>query len=120
MARFSHSSASRLATCHIDLQRLFTEVIKTRDCTILCGERGEEEQTKPFNEGHSTVEYPKSRHNRKPSDAVDVAPYPIDWEDIDRFCEFAGYVLRVAEELGIKVKWGGNWTTFKDYPHWQT
>jgi len=59
--------------------------------------------------------------------AVDVAPYPIDWDDLGGFYMFAGYVLRVAETMGIKIRYGGDWdgdrkTTdqrFKDLPHFE-
>ena len=41
--------------------------------------------------------------------AVDVAPYPIDWEDRDRFHYFGGYVLGIAKSLGLNIRWGGDW-----------
>lgn len=127
MPAFGKSSRARLETCHPDLQRLFQEVVKTFDCSILCGERGEDEQNQAYYTGKSKLKYPESKHNTSPSIAVDVAPYPIDWDDLGRFYLFAGYVFRVAEELGIKVRYGGDWdgdkrTTdqkFNDLPHWE-
>ena len=53
--------------------------------------------------------FPKGRHNALPSKAVDVAPYPIDWEDREGFILFAGYVLGVASQLGLNIRWGGDW-----------
>lgn len=127
MPSFSRRSLDRLETCHRDLRRLFNEVVKGFDCTILCGERGEEDQTRAFNDGLTKVEYPFSKHNKKPSDAVDVAPYPIDWNDLNRFYLFCGYAKRTAEELGIEVRGGYDWDgdtevldqTFNDLPHWE-
>ena len=127
MPRFGRTSKTRLAECHPDLQRLFNEVIKTFDCTILCGTRNEEDQNKAFDEGRSKVRFPDGKHNSSPSLAVDVAPWPIDWEDIRRFYLFAGYVRRTAEELGIKVRGGHDWDgdfniddqSFNDSPHWE-
>ena len=52
------------------LQNLFNEVIKDRDCTILCGYRGKEEQEKAVSEGNSKLHYPHSKHNYNPSCAV--------------------------------------------------
>ena len=52
------------------------------------------------------MQYPNSKHNKLPSKAVDVAPYPIDWNDPDRFYHFAGYVRGIAEGMGIKIRWG--------------
>lgn len=119
MAAFSARSKRHLESCHQDLQDLFNEVIKRRDCTILEGQRDEETQNRYWDEGKSQLQYPHSFHNRNPSLAVDAAPYPIDWKDINRFHEFAGYVKRVAEEMGIDIEWGGDWPNFKDLPHWQ-
>jgi peptidoglycan L-alanyl-D-glutamate endopeptidase CwlK len=41
--------------------------------------------------------------------AVDLAPYPIDWKNTKRFYHFAGIVLGVATEMGIRIRWGGDW-----------
>lgn len=109
MASFSNTSRGKLATCHEDLQKVFMKVIEGFDCTVLCGHRTKEEQNKAYSEGNSTKKWPNSRHNTSPSEAVDVAPYPIDWEDRDRFHLFAGYVLGVAASMGIKLRFGGDW-----------
>lgn len=119
MPQFSEKSQQRLSTCTQNLQDLFNEVIKERDCTILEGHRDEEAQNRAFKEGRSKAKFPQSKHNTFPSKAVDVVPYPIDWEDIDRFYEFADYVHSVASRLNIKVKWGGTFKNFFDAPHWE-
>ncbi len=119
MPRFSVKSMQRLSTCDNRLQHLFYEVIKETDCTILCGHRTEAEQEAAWKGGNSQVRWPNSKHNSNPSMAVDVAPWPIDWKDIDRFKKFAVVVQKKAKDLGIKVEWGGDWVRFKDYPHWQ-
>jgi peptidoglycan L-alanyl-D-glutamate endopeptidase CwlK len=41
--------------------------------------------------------------------AVDVAPYPIDWNDPARFARLFGYIERIANELQIPIRWGGDW-----------
>jgi len=119
MPQFSDKSRNRLVTCEKDLQDLFNEVIKHVDCTILDGHRDEGRQNKAFQEGKSKARYPRSKHNSYPSKAVDVAPYPIDWEDINRFYQFAGFVQGVASQLNISVKWGGEFKDFLDAPHWE-
>lgn len=127
MPKFSETSIERLATCHPDLQRLFHEVVKTFDCTVICGHRGEREQELAFLHGKSKARFGQSKHNTVPSRAVDVVPYPIDWQDIRRFYLFAGYVLKTAETLNIKVRWGGDWNgnlevkdnNFNDLPHFE-
>ena len=65
------------------------------------------------------VKFPNSKHNVMPSNAVDVMPYPIDWNDMNRLQDFAATVKARAKSLGIEVQWGGDWKSFFDGPHWQ-
>ena len=115
MPKFSKTSASRLRTCHEDLEAIFSEVVKGFDCSIITGHRDKATQDKLRAEGKSQLGWPLSRHNAMPSMAVDVAPYPIDWQDRDRFHYFAGYVMGVARGLkdaGVithELRWGGDW-----------
>ena len=125
MPSFSHSSWEKLGTCHEDLQRVFIEVVKTFDCTILEGKRSLERQRRLFARGKTKTM--NSKHLREPSQAVDVAPYPIDWYDLERFYFFGGYVLGVAQSMGIMLRYGGDWDqdwevideTWKDLPHFE-
>lgn len=127
MPNYSRKSSEKLGTCDDRLQLIFNEVIKQFDCSILQGHRGEEEQNEKYRNGLSKVQYPNSKHNSLPSLAVDVAPYPIDWNDRERFCYFAGYVKGIASSLGIKLRWGGDWdrdtqvkdNNFDDLPHFE-
>ena len=131
MPIFSKRSKNKLKTCDIRLQEIFNEVVKKYDCSILCGHRSKAEQDKAYNEGKSKLRYPQSKHNGTPSKAVDVAPYHknnphIQWNNLKSFHVFAGYVYRVAEEMGYKIRWGGNWEmgdikkqSFEDLPHFE-
>ena len=109
MPRFGSRSINRLKTCDQKLQELFYEVVKHFDCSIIEGNRGEERQNKAYADGKSKVKYPNGKHNKFPSGAVDVAPYPIDWSDRDRFHYFGGFVLGVAKQMGMNIRWGGDW-----------
>jgi peptidoglycan L-alanyl-D-glutamate endopeptidase CwlK len=139
MPSFSQASAAKLATCDARLVRLFSEAVKHVDCTVLTGKRGKAEQDEAFETGHSKLKWPASKHNCPlPSDpskedpnglsrAVDVAPYPIDWKDRDRFVLFAGFVIGLAKSMGIPLRWGGDWNRnwkvsdekFQDLPHFE-
>lgn len=124
MPSFSKRSIENLATCKEPLIDLFLEVVKERDCSILCGHRNEADQEKAFNDKRSYVHFPNSRHNQHPSIAVDVMPYPINWDDRLGQHEFATYVFNTAMQMGIRVQWGGLFKTrngkiFYDAPHWQ-
>jgi len=127
MPKFSKKSLSKLETCDKRLQDLFLKVVKKFDCTILEGHRSKDRQNKLFDEGKSKLKYPKGKHNSLPSKAVDVAPYPIDWNDRERFTYFAGYVIGIAYQMGLKIRWGGDWdmdtqvkdNNFDDLPHFE-
>ena len=143
MPAFSKSSQKKLSTCHVDLQALFNEVIQIVDCTIIFGNRSIEEQFELYKQGRKLVSgvwvienkgkivtyldgvNKKSRHNYLPSQAVDVAPYPIDWQNKQRFIEFGHFVLDRADKLWKegkithRVEWGGGWVSFPDLPHYQ-
>lgn len=118
MPSFSIRSKNNLSQCDIRLQAVLLEVIKHFDFTVICGYRGKEDQDKAFAEGKSKLKYPHSKHNKLPSLAVDIAPYPIDWKNIEAFKELAIRVKAEANKQGFKIVWGGDWK-FKDYPHFE-
>ena len=76
MPSFSDKSLSKLGTCDPRLQRVFHDVIRHFDCTILEGHRDKERQNQMVEEGKSKVRWPNGKHNTVPSSAVDVTPYP--------------------------------------------
>jgi len=138
MPKFSKKSLKKLNTCEDDLQVLMNEVIKHYDCTILCGHRSIKEQQLLYKYGKSHLDgvHKLSKHNYTPSRAVDVVPYPINWDDVKRFEYFGGYVLGIADilykdgKMSHRVRWGGNWrgninnrdiqrSGFRDYVHFE-
>ena len=42
-------------------------------------------------------------------DAVDLAPYPIDWNDLKRFDQVAEAMFKAAKELNVSIRWGADW-----------
>mgnify|MGYP001941353691 FL=1 len=41
--------------------------------------------------------------------AVDLVPYPVDWNDLKKFDLIAQAMLQAAKELGVPVRWGADW-----------
>ena len=127
MPTFSDASLMKLNTCVPELKELFTEVVEDFDCTVVCGHRNKADQNKAFDDGYSKVKWPDGKHNTVPSTAVDVVPYPIDWQDVDRMRYFAGYVMGLAKAKGISLRWGGDWDSdtevmdnkFQDLVHFE-
>lgn len=118
--KFSQSSLKKLNTCDNRIVLLFSSVIKEIDCSIICGARTRQDQENAFCSGASKLHFPNSRHNSFPSNAVDVLPYPFNgWDDLEQFERLAEVVKRKAKELGIKIKWGGDWKNLVDMPHWE-
>lgn len=113
--RFSQRSMANLLTCDERLQALFEYVVSDFDCSVICGKRDQEAQERAFHEGRSLAQYGQSPHNTEPlSMGVDVAPYPIEWDNTDRFIYFGGFVLGVAHMLEIPLVWGGDWNGNRD------
>ncbi len=133
MPKYSNRSKAKLQTCHPELQRLFNEIINHYDCIIIEGKRSDRRQHELFRQRKSKLDglYRRSKHQTtiiKPlSTAVDVIPYPIDWNDKIRFYHFIGYVRAVANQLKIKIRCGADWDddndlndqAFFDLPHFE-
>ena len=149
MPEFSEKSKAHLKTCRPELQRVFNFVVQYFDCSVISGRRGEIEQEELFKAKLSNAHFGESPHNWGESFAADVVPYPVDWraeadviaavnsgdpqyiaaafESLERFYHFAGFVLGVAANMNISLKWGGDWdrdyhfsdNRFNDLPHFE-
>lgn len=133
MAQFGNRSTQNLNTCDSDLIKIFNHVVKHFNCAVIYGNRGEDKQNELYSQGFSKKQFPNSKHNSSPSMAADVAPYPIDWNDTNRFYLFAGRVIATAEFLyeaniiSHLIRWGGDWDrdtqvkdqTFNDLAHFE-
>ena len=112
----------KLADVVPDLVRLFEKAAEDRDILIICGFRGEEAQAEAYETGASNAKWPHSEHNRFPSIAVDAAPVPLDWNDLDGFLALRNHLELTAKDMGLELKpiirfknYRGKWIT--DYPH---
>ena len=41
--------------------------------------------------------------------AVDLVPYPVDWNDLKKFDAIAKAMLQAAKELNVPIRWGADW-----------
>jgi peptidoglycan L-alanyl-D-glutamate endopeptidase CwlK len=119
MPSFGNRSLDCLETVHPDIQLVLHEAIKHYDFSVIEGHRTKEKQDEFFKTGASKLPFPKSKHNQYPSLAVDIVPYPIDWENLQRFHELAEVVYVAAEKHGVtNLHWGYDLWEW-DMPHWE-
>lgn len=128
--KFDERSLKRLETCHRDLQLVMSNALQLRSIQVRTGFRSRREQNIAVNAGKSKTRWPRSKHNRKPSHAVDILPYPFKtemWKQMSVWRDLASVVLMEAARLDIKMRWGGDWDNdgdmsderFIDCPHFE-
>jgi peptidoglycan L-alanyl-D-glutamate endopeptidase CwlK len=110
-------SMQSLSGVHPDLVEVVKLAIKITgvDFTVIEGIRNINRQRELYKAGKSTTM--NSRHIT--GHAVDMVPYPVDWNDLERFETMAVAMKAAAEELEIPIVWGGDWKSFYDAPHFE-
>jgi len=115
----SKKSRDRLAGVHPDLVKVVERAIEITeiDFAVLEGVRSKTRQEQLVKAGASQTV--RSRHLT--GHAVDLGAYvagSVRW-DWPLYHKLAVAVKQAAAELQVPIEWGGDWTTFKDGPHWQ-
>jgi peptidoglycan L-alanyl-D-glutamate endopeptidase CwlK len=117
--KLSKKSLDRLSGVHPDLVKVVERAIEITeiDFAVLEGVRSKTRQEQLVKAGASQTM--RSRHLT--GHAVDLGAYvagSVRW-DWPLYHKLAVAVKQAAAELQIPIEWGGDWTTFKDGPHWQ-
>tara|TARA_X000001382_G_scaffold113073_1_gene90626 strand:+ start:768 stop:1166 length:399 start_codon:yes stop_codon:yes gene_type:complete len=107
MPKFGKRSKERLEGVDHRIRMVMDEVVKYYDITVIEGLRSQKRQDELVREGKSKTKFGK----HVTGEAVDIAPYPIDWNSRDDFHMLGGFVLGVASQLGINIRWGGDWSS---------
>ena len=129
MFKFSQSSIKRLNTVDSKLQLLANEVLKITpyDFAITEGLRTLERQQKLFKQNTSNkiitkCDGIKNKSKHQLGKAIDIMVYDEHgagtWEE-KYYKEVALIFKQKAKELNINISWGGDWKSFKDYPHFE-
>lgn len=118
--KFSRRSELNLIGIHPDLEKVIRHALRVSeiDFSVIEGLRTQDRQKQLFNQGKSKTL--KSRHLT--GHAVDLAPLVngvIPWNHWPYFEKLAMAVKLAARTLGISIIWGGDWTSFKDGPHFE-
>lgn len=134
---FGATSQAHLVGLHPNLVRVLNHAIATSpiDFTILEGVRSDEQCFINFGKGRNAAQclaggcpakyaqpglakvtwlgHALSSNHRAKSDgfghAVDVAPWPINWNDLAGFMRLKGIMFEAAAECGVTLRWGGDW-----------
>jgi peptidoglycan L-alanyl-D-glutamate endopeptidase CwlK len=106
---------ARLAGVHPDLLRVVRRARLTGAFTVIEGLRTPERQRELVAKGASKTM--RSRHLT--GHAVDLAPVPLDWNDLGSFRALAEVMRAAAEIEEVPLKWGGDFTGFFDGPHFE-
>ena len=106
MPKLGKRSKSRLKGVDSRLINVLNEVCKYFDITVIEGLRSQERQNELVAQGKSKTKFGKHVQGK----AVDIAPYPIDWKARDDFHYLGGFVLGIASQMGINIRWGGDWS----------
>jgi peptidoglycan L-alanyl-D-glutamate endopeptidase CwlK len=117
--KFGPRSEERLQGVHPDLVKVVRRALELSnvDFSVSEGLRTYARQKELFEAGKSKTM--NSRHLT--GHAVDLAPIiggEIRW-DWPPFYKLAEAMKAAAKERGVAIVWGGDWTTFKDGPHFE-
>lgn len=139
-------SLNRLEGVHPDLVRVVKKaaMISADDFTVLEGVRSKEQMWINWGKGRTVAQCnakgvpaqyaqpgaakvtwlndPLMSNHRMRSDgfgrAVDLAPFPIDWKNIDRFRKLMETVEKAADLEDVNISSGGRWRK-ADWPHFE-
>lgn len=139
------ASKEKLKGVHPQLVKLMTEAVKESpyDFRIAQGVRTASYQNSLYQQGRTTPGKivtncdgfkNKSNHQAKADGyghAIDIFICGVvengqyrkftteEGYDNKKMTLVAAHVKNVAQKLGIAIKWGGDWSKFKDYPHFE-
>lgn len=122
---FGKRSEENLIGVHSDLVRVVRRALEISeiDFSVIEGLRTKTRQAQLFKQGATKTL--NSRHLT--GHAVDLAPYPLNWNDKAAFGKLAKAMFAAASELNVAIRWGGDWNrngrsddeTFYDGPHFE-
>jgi peptidoglycan L-alanyl-D-glutamate endopeptidase CwlK len=128
--KLSKKSIERLVGVHPDLVAVVQRAIEISkvDFTVICGVRTFQEQTDLYAKGRTkpgpvvtwTLNSQHLKQKTGYSHAVDLAAWvngKISWE-WPHYINIEDAMNSTAQELGIKIKWGGDFTR-PDGPHFE-
>ena len=116
----SQRSISNLRQVHPDLVAVVGRAIQIteQDFIVIEGVRTQERQDELWAQGRTApgpiVTWTKdvSSHGLGKDGygrAVDICPFPVDWNDLSKFDAIAKAMFAAATEFGVRLRWGADW-----------
>lgn len=116
----SNRSLNNLTGVHPELVKVVKRAIEIteQDFVVIEGVRTQARQDELWAQGRTkpgpVVTWTKDASSHGIHDdgfgyAVDIAPYPIDWNDLKKFDAISKAMFTAADELGVRLRWGADW-----------
>lgn len=116
----SNRSLNSLTGVHPDLVVVVKKAIKItkQDFVVLEGLRTQARQDELWAQGRTkpgpVVTWVKDVsshgvHEDGFGHAVDICPYPVDWQDLKKFDAISEAMFAAAKEVGVTLRWGADW-----------
>jgi peptidoglycan L-alanyl-D-glutamate endopeptidase CwlK len=115
-------SETKLAGVHHDLKNVVRRALELSpfDFGITSGKRTAEEQFQLFQNKASQLDGYSRISRHQTGHAIDYVVYDEDGKvtwGFSYYEQVSWAFKQAARELGVPIKWGGDWTSFKDGPH---
>lgn len=117
--RLGFRSRQKLEGVHPKLVAVVERAIEltTQDFMVLEGVRTLARQQQLYDQGRKTagpiVTWTMNSRHLPGKDglgrAVDLVPFPVDWNSTAKFDAIANAMFAAAKELGVKLRYGGDW-----------
>lgn len=117
--KLSAQSLGRLAGVDPRLVQVVQRAIQLsdQDFMVLCGVRTRREQSELYAQGRTkpgpVVTWTLQSRHLPAADgygkAVDLVPYPVDWNDLAKFDAISRAMFKAADELNVAIRWGADW-----------
>jgi peptidoglycan L-alanyl-D-glutamate endopeptidase CwlK len=122
--RFSQKSIDKLNSVDPKLKFLAEEVLKISpfDFGITEGFRDRTRQNALFNEGKSNCDGINTLSKHQQGLAIDIMVYDENskgtWQE-KYYYQVAGVFKAVAKQMNINIRWGGDFKSIVDMPHFE-
>lgn len=119
MYKLGQASLKKLQGVHPDMAAVVNRAIElsTQDFVVLEGVRTKTRQAELYAQGRTkpgpVVTWTQTSNHFIGADgwgrAVDLCPFPVDWDTPSKFDAVAAAMFAAARELNVAIRWGADW-----------